>query len=500
MSPLYFLALSWMFALKTAPLAGWAIAAADAPLLQRALAPETAELEFSGEPVDGDLPATYRLPSVSPLPPSAAESDAPVPLFFPPLPPEVYEPAPTTSVDVAAAPRAAAGPGIEPSECFSANPESTRAGSPPDERSAAPADSAQPAPAAAAAQRVAGPALPAESAALEVVPCAPATTDRAAQLLPAVQRGYVLAQRGALFAARTEFVQVLRRVAQAKDVAAACDEHSQALAAGLRALDEAEDFVPAGVQLEAELDVRATASSHRTPALPENDEQILPHEAVARYHDFAQEQLARAVTGDQAGSMALYGLGRIDAQLAERHDDDVRFVRGAMTMYAAALAACPHNHLAANELGVLRCRTGRPAEAVKLFQRTIDLAPSATAYHNLAVAQQKLGLHATAHANEQESQRLAAWERAQGALSRRAGVRWVAPEELARVAQPAALTPTPIQAAASPAPKESAWQRAVGLTRALPRPGAADSINHADDATHTHVVWPASIPNNSRWR
>jgi tetratricopeptide (TPR) repeat protein len=176
-------------------------------------------------------------------------------------------------------------------------------------------------------------------------------------------------------------------------------------------------------------------------------ENILPHEAVVLYHHFAQEQLAKAVSGEQAGSMALYGLGRIDAQLAERKDDDVRFVRGAMTMYAAALAACPHNHLAANELGVLECRTGRPAEAVRLFQRTIDFAPSATAYHNLAAAQQKLGLHAEAQANEQESQRLAAWERAQGALSRRAGVEWVAPEEMARIAPPAGLTPPPTRAA-----------------------------------------------------
>jgi hypothetical protein len=46
------------------------------------------------------------------------------------------------------------------------------------------------------------------------------------QLLPAVQRGYNLAQHGAFFAARTEFIQVLRRVAQAKDAGSAYDhEH-----------------------------------------------------------------------------------------------------------------------------------------------------------------------------------------------------------------------------------------------------------------------------------
>ncbi len=63
----------------------------------------------------------------------------------------------------------------------------------------------------------------------------PTANELNVQLLPAVQRGYDLAQRGALFAAQTEFVQVLRRVAQARDAASRSNEHSRALAAGLRA-------------------------------------------------------------------------------------------------------------------------------------------------------------------------------------------------------------------------------------------------------------------------
>src|SRR5215211_1083711 len=113
----------------------------------------------------------------------------------------------------------------------------------------------------------------------------------------------------------------------------------------------------------------------------------------------------------------------------------------AMTMYSAALDACPDNHMAANELGVLLCRTGHAAEAVDRFTRAIDLAPNATAYHNLAVAQQKLCMAGQAAANEQESQRIAALDRATGAVSRRAGVQWVSPAEMARVAQPGSPTP-----------------------------------------------------------
>ncbi len=261
------------------------------------------------------------------------------------------------------------------------------------------------------------------------------------QLLPAVQRGYNLAQHGAFFAARTEFIQVLRRVAQAKDAGSNSDNHARALAAGLRALDEAGDFVPQGAQLEAELDVRKVASSHRTPLLRDYPEEVLPQEAVVLYHSYAQQELSIAARSEQAGSMALYGLGKVNGRLAERRDDDVQLMRNAMTMYSAALDACPDNHMAANEMGVLLCRTGHAAEAVDRFTRAIDLAPNATAYHNLAVAQQKLGMAGQAAANEQESQRLAALDRSAGAVSRRAGVQWVSPAEMARVTQPGGPTP-----------------------------------------------------------
>jgi hypothetical protein len=138
-------------------------------------------------------------------------------------------------------------------------------------------------------------------------------------------------------------------------------------------------------------------------------------------------------------------------------------------MYCAALDACPDNNLAANELGVLLCRTGHPAEAVTNFVRAIDVSPNATAYHNLAVAQAKLGLGSQSTANEQESQRLASMDRAAGTVSRRAGVEWVSPEELARVSQPglspasapvpnAAPNQEPMTAARPAAPARTMWR------------------------------------------
>lgn len=290
----------------------------------------------------------------------------------------------------------------------------------------------------------AGPAANGEatstSAAALAVP--PNSSGLTTQLLPAVQRGYNLAQRGAFFAARTEFIQVLRRIAQAKDAAAGTDEHSRKLAAGLRAMDEADDFFPQGTQLEAELNVRSVASSHRTPVLKDHEGDVLPHEAVALYHGFAQEQLAAATVDEQAGSMALYGLGKVYARLAERRDDDVQLSRSAMTLYCAALDACPDNNLAANELGVLLCRTGHPAEAVNNFIRAINVQPTATAYHNLAMAQEKIGLAQQSMANEQESQRLAAMERAAGRMSKNAGIQWISPAEMATLSQSGPVAPT----------------------------------------------------------
>ena len=165
--------------------------------------------------------------------------------------------------------------------------------------------------------------------------------------------------------------------------------------------------------------------------------------------------------------MALHGLGKINARLAELRDDDVQHVRTATAMFSAALGARPDNHLAANELGVLLCRTGRPGDAARLFERAIDSAPSATAYHNLAVAQRKLGMHGQSSANEQESQRLAAWERAAGAVSQRVGVRWVAPADMARVAQPSPLTP---KAVVAEAPNKSRWKKTLDAAKSLQLP------------------------------
>ncbi len=271
------------------------------------------------------------------------------------------------------------------------------------------------------------------------VPYTPATAELSQQLLPAVQKAYSLAKHGAVYAAQTDFIRVLRRVAQAKDATAGVETHSRALAAGLRALDEADDFVPQGVQLEAEMNVAVVMSAHRTPELLPSVAITRPDEAIALYHQFAREQLALAVDREQAGSMSLYGLGKLENRLALQTNGELRHERKALTMFLAALDAGPSNQLAANEIGVLLARGGQPAAASELFRRAIDIAPSSITYHNLAIVDRQMGFHAQAEANENYSQHLAALDRQARIVSRNNGVEWVAPQDLSPVAQQSPL-------------------------------------------------------------
>ena len=207
--------------------------------------------------------------------------------------------------------------------------------------------------------------------------------------------------------------------------------------------------------------------------------------------------------------MALHGIGKIDALLAERNDDDTQLTQRAPPRCTLQRRARPDNHLAANELGVLLCRNGRIVEAVPLFMRTIDAAPSSLAYHNLAVAQCKLGLQGQAAANERESQRLATRERATGAVSQREGITWVSAKEMARVAQPASLAPA-ISAArppthpasvhnavSPPPPDKSPWQRTVDLAKSFSGRGNQSTKPMHGHDSQTRVARPF-MPNQTR--
>lgn len=285
-----------------------------------------------------------------------------------------------------------------------------------------------------------------------------------------IQHGYELGGRGALYSARAEFISALRTIAQALDVQTGNRQHTQALAAGLKALEEAEHFIPQGSRLEADLDIGSLVRAHRTPVakvLPED--KLLPVIVLQRYYTFAQEQLAAAGGAEEAASMALFGLGKTYTALAGQQAPSIVAPEPkAMVFHQAALSTDPGNFLAANELAVLASHYGQYATARALLQYSISISPHSSVWKNLAAVHKRLGEEQLAQAAEREA--LAATRReATAKLGNREGIipsseiTWVDPATFSGVArqtvewhQPAAVNATKSEKPAEAAPDRAA--------------------------------------------
>lgn len=281
------------------------------------------------------------------------------------------------------------------------------------------------------------------------------------------RRGFQLAGRRALFSARMEFIRALSTMAQALDVHYQTNLHSQALADGLCALKESDDFVPRGSQLEANLDIAARIAGHRTPAgRLAGGSELSALEARQTYYNYAQHRLAWSVHGELAGSMALHGLGKIHAALEnDAHESIVAPLPKAMVFHQAALMANPDNALAANDLAVLLARFGRDAEARHLLRHSVGVAPMPESFRNLSIVHSRLGERRLAEAAMREAQRLAQLQgRARrGPETPLGNVQWVSPEDFVRNSTPQPVTSPPAKAAPSrpadpPAAERSAQQ------------------------------------------
>jgi tetratricopeptide (TPR) repeat protein len=269
-----------------------------------------------------------------------------------------------------------------------------------------------------------------------------------------IRRGYTLAQRGASFAARSEFVEALRMIAEAKDQKHGAPRRSLALANGLRALEEAADFAPHGADLDADLDLAVIVSSHRTAVakVPEAA-QLMPQQLADLYFRYAQLQLGGAVAGEPAGSMALHALGKIHSQLGRTEPElNPQADRRAFALQQAALLARDDNHLAAHELGVLLAESGHYIESDHLLSQVASLQPHPVVFRNWARVQRKLGRDHMALASEQHAQALVARGASGGPVT------WVPPAKLAQTGDPSG-SPTPTaqvaNAPAAPRPRPS---------------------------------------------
>jgi tetratricopeptide (TPR) repeat protein len=253
-----------------------------------------------------------------------------------------------------------------------------------------------------------------------------------------IRHGFELAGRKAYFAARAEFIAALRLVAQGLDTDEQTISHGKSLAAASTALKEAEDFIPRGSMLEANLDIPALVASHTTPALKNADtSQTTSLSALKSYLTYAQEQFAAAAGREISGSMALRALGKLHDELGQHQNTDIQAAAPkAVVFYQAALLVAPQNYMAANDLGVLLARAGNLRDARAVLEHSAANGYQSTVLRNLATVYQKQGRSdLAAQANQRAmlaQQTEQARRQAAGALAADGSVQWVAPNTFAQ--------------------------------------------------------------------
>jgi Flp pilus assembly protein TadD len=327
------------------------------------------------------------------------------------------------------------------------------------------------------------------------LPTAETLKERSQQLEQVAQQadrrtryGFELAGRGAYFAARSEFIGAMRLVAEGLDTEHKSNVHGRALAAALGAMKEAEDFLPGGSRLEANLDLPGLVATHTTPVLKDNTENVTSLMALRCYFTFAQEQFAVAAGREVAGSMALHALGKLHAALAQKKGSPaVAPESKAMVFYQAALLVYPTNYMAANDLGVLLAQCGHYANARTMLERSAALCPLSTNCGNLAVVYRQLGQAALAEQTAGQAMLLRQNELARRQVSPTASndaVRWVDQQAFAQNSTSTMNPPGAIPL--SPAAKPQVAGGRVGVPQAAGRrvaapqaPGAAESYGPA---------------------
>jgi hypothetical protein len=206
---------------------------------------------------------------------------------------------------------------------------------------------------------------------------------RAHQLL---QSATSLADRGAIYAANREFLRVMRMITQSLDSQVGRQYHTRALAAGLRALEEADDFSLAnGDRVEDDMHLANNVKGHRTPVLKEaNFDQMTPLRAIQRYYEYARQQLTISAGNTPMGSQALYALGRGNMVLSTERASGAHGAPRSIAYFDAALAADPNNVRAGNELAVMLARRGRWQDAAHILQGSMRVSTMPVALNNLA--------------------------------------------------------------------------------------------------------------------
>jgi len=292
--------------------------------------------------------------------------------------------------------------------------------------------------------------------------------------------GLVSATKGAVFSARAEFLKTLRLVAAALDARAQTQEHSAALAAGLTALAEAEDFVPLRERPDTEVDISPAIRSHTTQIISVEAATSLTPAAVRElYAEFAVSKLAFAAAGSRTGSAALHRLGKIAQTSASQ--STTRDARGkARAFLEAALTVDADNFPAANDLAVHLAEDGYYDQALNVMRDGLSRAPQPAMWSNLAAIHDRRGEPDLAQAARFEAKNLAGRGTAAGVLPTH-NVAWVDARALAAASRPN----LEMQSAATPAPRvatratvtTAASQQATPLQANGPRPPISTALS-----------------------
>ena len=240
---------------------------------------------------------------------------------------------------------------------------------------------------------------------LSILTAAHSAEERAAKH---IEYGKSLARRGSVFAARQELMQALRIIAESYDIQTRSRDYTDRLARGWRALQESDDFIAMDAQQQMDMNLADILETHTTQVIDSNRlAAISSIEAMQIYYAFAEDQILQAVGRSVVASDALFALGKLLTTAARfdasgKPQDRTK----AMVMHQVALSADEHNHLSANELGVLLANNGRWHRSLDLFSRSLQTKQTAATWKNMAMAHEQISLRSE---NPVERRQQAEW-------------------------------------------------------------------------------------------
>jgi tetratricopeptide (TPR) repeat protein len=222
-----------------------------------------------------------------------------------------------------------------------------------------------------------------------------------------IRHGVRLAERGAFYSARAEFVAALQLIAQASDAQQDTRLYTSSLVSGLTAIREASVFVRSN-SANGAIDLKRIIAGHKTPVLKHATENELTATLAAqKYYTYAQEQLAVSASQEMTASMALFGLGKAAISgISNQPLRKLEYTAQAMALYQAALMAAPRNFRAANELGVLLAESGNLPRSRDVLIHSVTLSPQAATWLNLQVVHARMGEYELAERARQQAELL----------------------------------------------------------------------------------------------